>query len=165
MAVKVWMRVLLIGGFFVGISALMMIVYGTVNMYNNTYKEHNCGNIFNISINSNNNCSYLSFTTCVYRKHICQGDYYISYPLNNTCCDYNFLNNTLNNIINTTFTCYINNMNGTIIDSSIIDVTPTKFMVVGWILFVFVMMYFVIYCCVENCCNRRYERHYYVTIS
>ncbi len=165
MASKVWMQVLLVGGFFVGFAAVMMIVYGTTNMYKNQYTEHNCGNPSNISINDNNNCNYLSFDACVYHKHICTGDYHIIYPLNNTCCDYNFINNTVNNIINSTFTCYINNMNGTIIDSSIIDITPTKFMIAGWIMFVFVMLYFAIYCCVQNCCDRRYERHYYINIA
>jgi hypothetical protein len=134
-------------------------------MYSNTYTEHNCGNPSNSSIYNNNNCSYLSFDACVYHKYICTGNYHIIYPLNNTCCDYIFINNTLNNIINSTFTCYIKNMNGTIIDSNIIDITPTKFIIAGWIMFVFVMLYFVIYCCVDNCCNRRYERHYYINIA
>jgi len=162
---KVWMHILMIVGCIVSISAVGMIVYGTTNMYSNTYTEHNCGNPSNISINDNNNCSYISFDVCVYRKYICTGNYHITYPLNNTCCDYNFLNDTLNNIINSTFTCYINNMNGTIIDSNIIDITPTRFIIAGWIVFVFVMLYFAIYCCVTNCCNRKYERHYYITIS
>ncbi len=165
MVLKIWMRVLIVGGCFIGMAAVAMIVYGTANMYNNTYNEHNCGNPYNINIYNNSNCSYLYFDTCVYRKHICQGEYHITYPLNNTCCDYNFLNDTINNIVNSTFTCYINDRNGTIIDSSIIDIIPTRFMIAGWIVFVFVMIYFVIYCCIENCCNRKNERHYYINIS
>jgi hypothetical protein len=147
-------------------TCIAMIVYGTHNMYNSGYYGMSCSgdNITDMNITNIDNCYTIDFTTCVYNHYICSGDYHITYPLNNTCVNNNTMAFIVNSIINKTeFTCYIDMHHGTIIDNTVVYVTPSKFLIVSWCMVILVLLLFFIHCCIEN--SRRNIRKEYLVVA
>jgi hypothetical protein len=143
-------------------SCIGMILYGTHDMYDGVYNGMSCSgsNITNMTITTNNNCNIVKFYTCVYNNYYCKGVYNIKYPLNNTCIDNTTMNNIINKLNVSEFVCYIDGHHGTIIDNSVTNNTPSKFLIVSWCLFASVILLFCFYCCAENS-RRKVRREYY----
>jgi hypothetical protein len=153
-------------GLLVIASCIGMVVYGTHNMFQSRYTGMSCGgdNITDINITNTDNCNIIDFTTCVYDHFICSRSYHIKYPLNNTCINNNTMTFIIDSIINKTeFTCYIDGHHGTIIDNSVVEASPSKFLIISWCMVVVVLFFFCIHCCVEN--NRRNIRKEYYVVT
>ena len=151
-------------GLLVMASCIAMIIYGTHDMYQGGYSGMSCGgdNITDMNIVQLDNCNVIDFTTCVYDHFICSGMYHIKYPLNSTCINNNTMTFIIDSIINKTeFTCYIDGHHGTIIDNTVVYVTPSKFLIISWCMVVVVLFLFCINCCIENS-RRNIRKDYYI---
>lgn len=147
-------------------TCIAVIIYGTNNMYDNEYNGMSCGgnNITMMNVTNENNCYTIDFITCVYDHYICDGNYHITYPLNNTCVNNSTMEFIINNVINKTeFTCYINGHHGTIIDNTVVYNLPPKFLIISWCMFGFVLICFLVHCCIEN--NKRNNKREYYMIA
>jgi hypothetical protein len=152
----------LCGGVLLLGCCIAMILYGTHDMFDGVYKVMSCSgnNITDLAIITKNNCNVLYFHTCVYNNYYCKDVYNIKYPLNNTCIDNNKMDQIINKLNVSNFICYINGHHGTIIDNSVVNTTPSNFLIVSWCLFASVLLFFCLYCCVENS-RRKVRREYY----